>query len=332
LRPRHLKAAGGSFCFCEVICFVAKFQEIYLTRSSEVMAMLAMLVSSSALAYGPHSAAVAPRPALRTSSASRAFAHMKVVEEDNYPTMEELAKEAGMSVAEYEKSMGFDQAMTEEEYQSEQVQAEMSAGAKKVINNMRSASGVEFAPWMKVDAEAIAKAKMERAERKIRSATTKKSDTMLIDPQAAELGAGGGLKSKVLSEEEVELRWSTQDEVGNAGFIVQRRKGGQPEFADIASYKSFSPLKTKGVAGGEYVFLDDAVSPGTWVYRILDCNTNGERSAVCQKLVEIDSKSETSQTVLVGVLIAGLALALVVGGVLSDPIQTTAEGRAASFF
>jgi cobalt-zinc-cadmium efflux system protein len=34
----------------------------------------------------------------------------------------------------------------------------------------------------------------------------------------------------------------------------------------------------------------------------------------------------------VGVLIAGLALALVVGGVLSDPIQTTAEGRAASFF
>jgi hypothetical protein len=64
----------------------------------------------------------------------------------------------------------------------------------------------------------------------------------------------------------------------------------------------------------------------------LDCNTNGERSAVCQKLVEIDSKSETSQTVLVGVLIAGLALALVVGGVLSDPIQTTAEGRAASFF
>jgi hypothetical protein len=278
LRHRHLKAAGGSFCFCEVICFVAKLQEIYLTRSSEVMAMLAMLVSSSALAYGPHSAAVAPRPALRTSSASRAFAHMKVVEEDNYPTMEELAKEAGMSVAEYEKSMGFDQAMTEEEYQSEQVQAEMSAGAKKVINNMRSASGVEFAPWMKVDAEAIAKAKMERAERKIRSATTKKSDTMLIDPQAAELGAGGGLKSKVLSEEEVELRWSTQDEVGNAGFIVQRRKGGQPEFADIASYKSFSPLKTKGVAGGEYVFLDDAVSPGTWVYRILDCNTNGERS------------------------------------------------------
>ena len=323
--------------FGECICFVVEFPEFFQVSVDEIpevaMAMLAPLLvnlATTSLAYGPYTAVV--RPALRTSSASRAFAQMKVVEEDNYPTMEELAKEAGMSVAEYEKSMGFDQAMTEEEYQSEQVQAEMSAGAKKVINNMRSASGVEFAPWMKVDAEAIAKAKKERAERKIRSATTKKSDTMLIDPQAAELGAGGGLKSKVLSEEEVELRWSTQDEVGNAGFIVQRRKGGQPECADIASYKSFSPLKTKGVAGGEYVFLDDAVSPGTWVYRILDCNTNGERSAVCQKLVEIDSKSETSQTVLIGVLIAGLALALVVGGVLSDPIQTTAEGRAASFF
>ena len=44
---------------------------------------------------------------------------------------------------------------------------------------------------------------------------------MLIDPQAAELGAGGGLKSNVLSEEEVELRWETADEAGNAGFIVQ---------------------------------------------------------------------------------------------------------------
>jgi len=47
-------------------------------------------------------------------------------------------------------------------------QQELSPGAKKVINNMRSESGVEFAPWMKIDAEAIARAEKERKERKAR--------------------------------------------------------------------------------------------------------------------------------------------------------------------
>ena len=42
---------------------------------------------------------------------------------------------------------------------------------------------------------------------------------MQLDPQAAELNAAGGLKSKVLSEDEIELRWETSDETGNAGFI-----------------------------------------------------------------------------------------------------------------
>lgn len=298
-----------------------------------MLSLTLALSGSAVLAYNPQAAAVAPRPALRASASSRAlFASIRMAEvvEEEFPTMEELAAEAGMSLEEYEKSMfGDAPAMTEEEYEMEQKEEELSAGAQKVINNMKSSSGVEFAPWMKVDAEAIAKAKKERAERKARSAAVQgKGDNMLIDPQAAELGAGGGLKSKILGEEEIELRWSTQDEVGNAGFIVQRRKGGQPDFADIETYETYSPLRTKGVDGGEYVYLDDTVAPGTWVYRILDCDTSGQRSAVCQKLVEVDSDSEQKQTVLVGVLIAGLALAGVVAGILSDPIQTTDKGAA----
>ena len=35
---------------------------------------------------------------------------------------------------------------------------------------------------------------------------------MQLDPQAAELNAAGGLKSKVLSEDEIELTWETSDE------------------------------------------------------------------------------------------------------------------------
>ena len=141
-----------------------------------------------------------------------------------------------------------------------------------------------------------------------------------------QLGAGGGLKSKVLSEEEVELRWSTQDEVGNMGFIVQRRKGGTPDFEALVTYEQFAPLRTKGVEGGDYVYLDDTASPGTWVYRILDCDSNGQRSAVCQKLVEIDSSAEQSQTLFVGVFALGLALVGFLAGIFADPIQTTDMG------
>jgi hypothetical protein len=106
------------------------------------------------------------------------------------------------------------------------------------------------------------------------------------------IAAGGGLKSKVLSEEEVELRWDTTDEAGNAGFIVQRRRGGAAEFSDLETYEGFSPLRSKGPDGGSYVYLDDTAGVGTWVYRILDCDKGGTRSAVCQKLVEIEDKDE----------------------------------------
>jgi len=85
--------------------------------------------------------------------------------------------------------------MTEEEYKAdlekEEQEQELSAGAKKVYWNMRSESGVEFAPWMNVDAEAVARAEAERKARKERQALLAQDlDSMSIDPQAAELGAG----------------------------------------------------------------------------------------------------------------------------------------------
>lgn len=213
----------------------------------------------------------------------------------------------------------------------EEKSAELSLEAKKVQNKMRaggSESGVEFAPWMKVDAEAIARAEKERKARKERAALKNAElEQMQIDPQAAELG-GGGLKSKVLSEEEVELRWSTGDEAGNAGFIIQRRPGGSDSFSEIATFDNFAPLRTKGAQGGTYVYLDDTVpSPGTWVYRVLDCDESGRRTSVSQKLVEVDSASEQTQTLIVGGVIAGLALTFMGAALFIDPIQSTATGR-----
>mmetsp|Transcript_15149 Transcript_15149/g.46231 ORF Transcript_15149/g.46231 Transcript_15149/m.46231 type:complete len:277 (-) Transcript_15149:723-1553(-) len=249
------------------------------------------------------------------------------------PVAPQLARQPFARMAEQTEA----EEMSEEEYlaelEREQADDSLSPEAKKVYWNMRSESGVEFAPWMKVDPEAIARAEAERKARKERQmAAAKELDTLSIDPQAAELGAGGGLKSKIISEDEVELKWSTGNEEGNAGFIVQRRKGGSDSFEDLATFENFAPLKSKGVDGGSYTYLDDTVpTPGTWVYRILDCDTTGKRSAVCQKLVEIDSQSEQTFTLAVGGVIGVLALALVAAGIFADPIQTTSAGRG-SFF
>jgi len=242
-----------------------------------------------------------------------------------------MVEEEAMTEEEYLAELAAGESMSEEEYvaqQSEDDPSKLSAEAQRVYRGMRSSSGVEFAPWMKVDAEKIAEAKRQREERKAKAALQSRSDAMLIDPQAAELGASGGLKSKVLSEEEVQLSWSTGDETGNAGFIVQRRRGGASSFEDIESFETFAPLRTKGPTGGDYSYLDDTVEgPGTYVYRIVDCDTTGTRSAICQKLVEIEDASEQTQTLVIGGAIALLALGLVVAGIASDPIQTTEMGR-----
>lgn len=127
---------------------------------------------------------------------------------------------------------------------------ELSEEAQRVYQKMRNKEGVELTPWMKIDPEAVAQAEKMRAARKARKEREAKSlDGVEIDPQAAELG-GGGLKSKVISEEEVrvpppparcelitsrrphhllpqiELSWATDNEADNKGYIVQRRPGG----------------------------------------------------------------------------------------------------------
>jgi len=259
----------------------------------------------------------APRPAMR---AQQRFAIMSGVEEEAMSEAEFLAMSEG-------------EVLSEEEFvatAAEPKPEELSPEAQRVYRGMRSSTGVEFAPWMKVDAEKVAAAKKAREERMARAAQGATQDQLQIDPQAAET-AGGGLKSKTLSEEEVELRWSTGDETGNAGFIVQRRPGGSQNFDDIASYESFAPLRSKGVTGGDYVYLDDTIpNPGTFVYRILDCDVGGTRSAICQKLVEIESQSEQTQTLVVGVIGLVLAVAGFVAGTALDPMQTTDKGG--SFF
>ena len=72
-------------------------------------------------------------------------------------------------------------------------------------------------------AQAIARAKKAREDRK--NAAPTQVDGMQLDPQAAELNAAGGLKSKVLSEDEIELTWETSDEQSRPVQKVRVRIG-----------------------------------------------------------------------------------------------------------
>eukprot|EP00640_Fibrocapsa_japonica_P002329 CAMPEP_0113934476 /NCGR_PEP_ID=MMETSP1339-20121228/1802_1 /TAXON_ID=94617 /ORGANISM="Fibrocapsa japonica" /LENGTH=277 /DNA_ID=CAMNT_0000936295 /DNA_START=69 /DNA_END=902 /DNA_ORIENTATION=- /assembly_acc=CAM_ASM_000762 len=214
--------------------------------------------------------------------------------------------------AEMEKIMAD---MTEEE--KEEFKADVERTAKKLKYGTTSPSGVKYAPWMDIDEEAV---QMAIAARKSEVAQRKKSvrGALAIDPQAGEL-SGLGLKTKLMGDE-VQLSWSTSDETNNVGFIVQRRRGGQEEFDVIASYEDWAPLNTKGPKGGDYSFVDDSgLETGSWVYRISDCDTAGNKNDICQALVEIEDES----SVLVNkvALVAGIALfgGLLALGLILDP-------------
>lgn len=58
--------------------------------------------------------------------------------------------------------------------------------------------------------------------------------------------SGAGLSAKRVSDDMVELTWKTGNEAGNVGFIVSRRAAKTDAWEEIASYKTFPPLNSKG--------------------------------------------------------------------------------------
>ena len=194
----------------------------------------------------------------------------------------------------------------------------------KRASNLRNANGVEYAPWMNITPEAeveiktIMKQKAE-ARRKRKDQEAGVSGALLMDSQAQEL-SGGGLNCKVVSDNEVELSWATSSETSTKGFAIKRRQARTEEFETIVSYENWGPLATKGVEGGEYTFLDDSVSPGGWVYRITECETNGQDHAICHALVDVQTSEEQRGAIFAAVGIVVLGIAAVAAGIVLDPV------------
>ncbi len=81
--------------------------------------------------------------------------------------------------------------------------------------------------------------------------------------------------------ETVELKWATQSEVENRGFIIERAGAEEGPFVKIADFNSDERLRGQGNSsrGREYRYTDTAVQPGTrYWYRLYDQDINGGRN------------------------------------------------------
>merc|ERR1711968_216608 len=145
-------------------------------------------------------------------------------------------------------------------------------------------------------------------KRRERIALEEKQGTInILDAASSEL-TGLGLKAKVLSEDEVELTWSTDDEEANRGFLVERKAVGFSDWDEVASYQSWSPLKSRGTLGGAYS-------------RIVAEQSDNSRAIVCQVGVSVENSGQQLQTKLVVGGFAALVLGALAAGALLDPIK-----------
>jgi len=170
----------------------------------------------------------------------------------------------------------------------------------------------KYAPWMtdqmaEFEAVDAARYAMRKGDGDVRSG----------DQREQEL-SGAGLKAKRM-DDEVALSWFTSTEDDNIGFEIQRRPGGAEDWSAVANFEEFGALRSQGNNGGMYSFVDSSVTPGTWIYRVMDCSQDGEKSLLSQCMVEIPTERDEKVNMIAVSVIAVLGLAAVAGGYLIDP-------------
>lgn len=211
--------------------------------------------------------------------------------------------------------------MTEEEEIDLLVEQEMKKTVK--VSKLKTKAGVDYAPWMNVssdDEKKIRQLMKEKAaaRRKRELEEQSVSGNLYLDSQAQEL-SGTGLKNNVI-DGKVELEWATMEERETQGFIVRRRPAKTDDFSVIASFQDWGPLVSQGVSGGVYRYFDESVTPGGWVYRVSEVDSNGSENDLCQCLVEIQTEEEQRAGLIAGVGIGVFAVGALVAGVLLDPM------------
>ena len=91
------------------------------------------------------------------------------------------------------------------------------------------------------------------------------------------------------------LNWTTDSEIENLGFIIERKGQNQKSYQEIASYLSYDALKGQGSSTQvtEYHFIDKAVEVGqTYFYRLTDIDYQGKRTGHAEISVVVKAADE----------------------------------------
>lgn len=133
-----------------------------------------------------------------------------------------------------------------------------------------------------------------------------------------EIESSEGMKWRMTGNQ-VELAWVTSEEPGNRGYLVEKRPSYGGDFQEVASYNDVIQLRSKGISGGRYRYLDPSTSPGSWIYRIRDNDEDGAQNVLCQCFVEVQTESESKTQIGIAVGLVGLLGGLFAAGYALDP-------------
>jgi hypothetical protein len=92
-----------------------------------------------------------------------------------------------------------------------------------------------------------------------------------------------------LEQEAVVLRWKTESEIENLGYIMNRREKGDKEWKEIATYQTNTLLVGQGNTSEStnYYFKDTSVREGlTYEYQLADVSYAGE--IIYHNIIEIE--------------------------------------------
>ncbi|MBT4254021.1 MAG: T9SS type A sorting domain-containing protein [Candidatus Marinimicrobia bacterium] len=94
----------------------------------------------------------------------------------------------------------------------------------------------------------------------------------------------------------VNLQWTTESEIENLGFIIDRKLSTQSSFEDLASFSDLESLKGQGSTSrsNEYSYLDKDVRVGQeYTYRLSDVDYHGKRTNHAELSVIVKAADET---------------------------------------
>jgi len=204
-----------------------------------------------------------------------------------------------------------DDAMLSPEEYKQALEAEIEAERKKLYIGGKVKKGNLIVPWKEPD----------EAELK-RDAQEKLRNNGIYDPEGNEEVSEeeqAKVELTLVGGQDVLLKWTAGEPGETLGYIIERKRGQDPNFYELTSYEQqdASQLLVKSFAGAKYDWEDKLVAPGAWAYRVLRKERDGDVIIVDTKDIVVPSAPIIGN--LAGSAIAGtiIIVSLIIGSFLA---------------